>query len=474
MAENKKKKNSSKSKSEKEPEETKPEKPEISMPAVPEPESESKTEQEEPEKKGFSVQVYSVCLFASSVLTALLIFVQGSAMWKVLHEALKGFFGIPVIAIPVGLFLFARQVDEKKQKENLKNQLKWMGISLVFASCFIEIIFGKGRVLNYNFAQCFKMFYEDGIAWRGGGMLSALAYPILYLFGDVGSKILICLLLFVSIMLLSKKSLTELFEIIKNFFQNIFCAIRQDRKDEKFLKQYEQEQLAHELHDEQEALEIAEQGAIKNLSVIQENLFSIDIPIKNEKIQESEEIEPEIIASKKRKAKSRKKIKSNMNHVITSEMILQKIDSHAVTGIQFEEIICKILEFNGYVKIEQTKASGDNGIDVLAEKDNISYAIQCKCYSKPVGNKAVQEAFTGNMFYKKLNAVVMTNNTFTKSAIETAEKTNVLLWDRKNLMQMLNQISYDNLVELADFIGVMPDDSNPLERNYSESTVIAE
>ena len=163
-----------------------------------------------------------------------------------------------------------------------------------------------------------------------------------------------------------------------------------------------------------------------------------------------------------------------MNHVITSEMILQKIDSHAVTGIQFEEIICKILEFNGYVKIEQTKASGDNGIDVLAEKDTISYAIQCKCYSKPVGNKAVQEAFTGNMFYKKLNAVVMTNNIFTKSAIETAEKTNVLLWDRKNLMQMLNQISYDNLVELANFIGVMPDDSNALERNYSESTVIAE
>ncbi|MDE6777014.1 MAG: DNA translocase FtsK 4TM domain-containing protein, partial [Oscillospiraceae bacterium] len=284
MAENKnkKKKNSSKSEPEKKPEETKPEKPEISMPAVPEPESESKTEQEEPEKKGFSVQVYSVCLFASSVLTALLIFVQGSAMWKVLHEALKGFFGIPVIAVPVGLFLFARRVDEEKQKENLKNQLKWMGISLVFVSCFIEIMFGKGRVLNYNFAQCFKMFYEDGIAWRGGGMLSALAYPVLYLFGDVGSKILICLLLFVSIMLLSKKSLTELFEMIKKFFQNIFGAIRQDRKDEKILEQYAQEQLENELHDEQEALEIAEQGAIKNLSVIQENLFSIDIPIENE------------------------------------------------------------------------------------------------------------------------------------------------------------------------------------------------
>ncbi|MDE5793037.1 MAG: restriction endonuclease, partial [Oscillospiraceae bacterium] len=85
--------------------------------------------------------------------------------------------------------------------------------------------------------------------------------------------------------------------------------------------------------------------------------------------------------------------------MITPEMILEKIDSDSVTGFQFEKIVSKILEFNGFTNVENTKASGDNGIDILAKKDGTSYAIQCKCYSKPVGNKAIQEAYTGKEFY---------------------------------------------------------------------------
>lgn len=71
------------------------------------------------------------------------------------------------------------------------------------------------------------------------------------------------------------------------------------------------------------------------------------------------------------------------------EMILQKIDSDFIDGYQFEEIVSIILKYNSFINIKITKASGDYGIDIFAEKDDISYAIQCKCYSKPVGNKAV-------------------------------------------------------------------------------------
>lgn len=51
-------------------------------------------------------------------------------------------------------------------------------------------------------------------------------------------------------------------------------------------------------------------------------------------------------------------------------------------------------------------------------------------------------------------AVVITNNTFTKSAIETAETTQVLLWNRTKLMKMLNKIPKKDLIELENNIGV--------------------
>ena len=45
-----------------------------------------------------------------------------------------------------------------------------------------------------------------------------------------------------------------------------------------------------------------------------------------------------------------------------------------------------------------TQGSGDQGKDVIAKRDGVSSAIQCKLYSKPVGNKAVQEALAGAQY----------------------------------------------------------------------------
>lgn len=111
-----------------------------------------------------------------------------------------------------------------------------------------------------------------------------------------------------------------------------------------------------------------------------------------------------------------------------------KIDN--MDGHQFENYCASLLLKNGFSKAEVTKASGDFGIDVLGKKDGVTYAIQCKCYSDKVGNHAVQEALSGAQFYHCMVAVVMTNNYFTPAAIETAQRTNVLLWNRDKVLEM--------------------------------------
>lgn len=107
-------------------------------------------------------------------------------------------------------------------------------------------------------------------------------------------------------------------------------------------------------------------------------------------------------------------------------------------GHEFEYFCADLLRNSGFTNVEVTQASGDFGINVLAQKDGVTYGIQCKCYSDTVGNHAVQEAFSGAQYYHRMVAVVMTNNYFTPAAIETAQRTNVLLWDRDKVLEMAN------------------------------------
>lgn len=106
-------------------------------------------------------------------------------------------------------------------------------------------------------------------------------------------------------------------------------------------------------------------------------------------------------------------------------------------GVVFENWCANLLRNNGFSDVQLTPSSGDQGVDVIAEKDGIRYAVQCKCYSSDLGNTPVQEVNTGKTIYHCQIGVVMTNRYFTKGAKEAASATGVLLWDRDKLTQML-------------------------------------
>ena len=108
-------------------------------------------------------------------------------------------------------------------------------------------------------------------------------------------------------------------------------------------------------------------------------------------------------------------------------------------GHDFEYYCAEILKYHGFVDVEVTRGSGDYGIDILAEKDGVTYAIQCKRYSAPVGVKAVQEAYAGRDYYDRMVGCVLTNQYFTQPAVEAAKKLKILLWDRGYLESMMEE-----------------------------------
>ena len=108
------------------------------------------------------------------------------------------------------------------------------------------------------------------------------------------------------------------------------------------------------------------------------------------------------------------------------------------TGYDYEEYCCRYLKSKGYKHIKQTPRAKDHGIDIIAQKHRKKYAFQCKYYGKKVGNRAVQEAYTGCSYYDCDIPVVITNSTFTKNAIEEAQTLGVKLIDSVDIRRKHN------------------------------------
>ena len=100
--------------------------------------------------------------------------------------------------------------------------------------------------------------------------------------------------------------------------------------------------------------------------------------------------------------------------------------SDDMSGEDYEVYCGNILLKEGW-NIEQTSKTNDQGVDLIGLISDFKICSQCKRYSNPVGNKAVQEIIAGKQFYGGTHAVVVSNAGFTKSAETLANKTGVIL-----------------------------------------------
>ena len=116
-------------------------------------------------------------------------------------------------------------------------------------------------------------------------------------------------------------------------------------------------------------------------------------------------------------------------------------DMDLMEGHEFEYYCADLLRRAGFLEVEVTRGSGDYGVDILAELGGVTYAVQCKRYDGPVGIKAVQEAYAGRDYYDRMVGAVMTNQYFTRPAVEVAQKLKILLWDRGYLESLLDDIN---------------------------------
>ena len=106
--------------------------------------------------------------------------------------------------------------------------------------------------------------------------------------------------------------------------------------------------------------------------------------------------------------------------------------SPAMDPIDYERHCAMLLQRAGW-QTRMTALSGDQGADVIATRGGKTLVVQCKLYSTPVGNKAVQEAHAARTFQQAHYAAVVTNAGFTLSAKQLANVSRVSLLHHEQL-----------------------------------------
>lgn len=218
-------------------------------------------------------QFWSIILFSAGVLIFLLTVIEGNSGWNVIHNILRGLFGISIFIVPVILIYTAILIGMERSQRTVYGRAMW-GIGLIILSSSVVQVIFEGLPQGDSFMQKCKYLYETGSELEGGGVLSALiAWPLMKFLGVIGARIIVCVLLFVFVMLLSNLTLFQFFGFFTKPFKKMYHTMQNIREENQILDSYEE----WEYDEEQEAIHLANSEP-ENTEVIADYDINMEMP----------------------------------------------------------------------------------------------------------------------------------------------------------------------------------------------------
>lgn len=180
--------------------------------------------------------LWSIILFAAGLLIFAFAAFEGESAWLAIHNIILGLFGVTVVLVPPILIYVSIMIATDTTRQVITGKLV-QGALLVLISCaVIEIFFADPIDEDITLGWLLTELYEQGKAFHGGGLFSiVLGVPLLRLFGKTGAALIILLLAFVAIMLLTNKTVVDLFVSIKNLFAAASAARPEYEETEEFV-----------------------------------------------------------------------------------------------------------------------------------------------------------------------------------------------------------------------------------------------
>ncbi len=107
-----------------------------------------------------------------------------------------------------------------------------------------------------------------------------------------------------------------------------------------------------------------------------------------------------------------------------------------MTEADFEHRLRLAFEREGYT-VYKVGGADDFGADLVVDGQGTRTVVQTKHWNQSVGPDAIEEVVASRAHYNAGKAVVMTNGSFTKAALELARSKDVEIWDRSRLKAFL-------------------------------------
>jgi restriction system protein len=111
----------------------------------------------------------------------------------------------------------------------------------------------------------------------------------------------------------------------------------------------------------------------------------------------------------------------------------------SMSGAQFEVFVADLFRAMGHGAVV-LGGVGDQGVDVIVNRQGERIALQCKNHKMPVGNRPVQEVFAGAHHHRCEEAWVVAPAGYTSGAISLARSTNVSLFDADSIRKWIKRV----------------------------------
>ncbi|MDD4409987.1 MAG: restriction endonuclease [Candidatus Pacebacteria bacterium] len=113
----------------------------------------------------------------------------------------------------------------------------------------------------------------------------------------------------------------------------------------------------------------------------------------------------------------------------------------SLSGQEFEDLLIRLYGLMGYI-VEHPGGVGDQGGDLILNKNGQRILVQAKRYSGNIGNAAVQEAVAAKKYYDCNQVMLIGSSNFTRAALDLASYNEVELIGKSELQGLL--LSYLN------------------------------
>ncbi|GFR35301.1 FtsK/SpoIIIE family DNA translocase [Thermobrachium celere] len=205
-------------------------------------------------------EIYGIIIFGISLIIALSIYIRPTGIAGVfIRDFTMGMFGISAYIFPIYFLIIGAFFIIKRGKAKFNSKFYYVTTLLYIINVMLTISYSS-KLNNLKFIDKLKEAYLNGISLKGGGVIGELlASPLIYIFGTLGTYIILICTIIILVILITERSLLfstlNLIEGLKNKTKLRKQIIKDSKNDSEKIEDENNEVEVNELKENIEKID---------------------------------------------------------------------------------------------------------------------------------------------------------------------------------------------------------------------------